>query len=157
MTEKGFLYFIQQSNDGPIKIGITENIESRLSQLQTSNPYPLVVIHTITLEISKLRKFENFFHTLFKDHHISGEWYNPTPFVKKKISQVIQNGVDSLRELRWSYEDHITGGGVWYEIADHWCAIEQIARKYIKECDEYAVNYILSEIKDLEDTIRGKR
>jgi hypothetical protein len=157
MTEKGILYFIQQSNDGPIKIGITENLESRLSQLQTSNPYPLIVIHTIELEISKLKKFENFFHSLFEHHRISGEWYSPKPFVKKKIAEVIQNGIESLKEFHWSYEDSIIGGGVWYEIADHWCAIEQVARKYRKECDEFAVNYILAEIKDLEETIRGNR
>lgn len=157
MEEKGILYFIQQANDGPIKIGITENLELRLSQLQTSNPFPLVVIHTLALEIEKLKKFENFFHKLFSHNRLNGEWFKPSPFVKKRISQLVQGGIGSIKEYKWSFDDEMTGGGVWYEIADHWCAIEQVARKYKKEYDVYAVNYILAEIKDLEETIRGNR
>ena len=39
-----FVYFIQQGSDGPIKIGMAENVQQRLDSLQLGNSDLLVVI-----------------------------------------------------------------------------------------------------------------
>ena len=36
----GYVYFIQMENTGPIKIGFSKNIKSRMENLQTASPYP---------------------------------------------------------------------------------------------------------------------
>jgi len=43
-VQSDILYVIQQGGDGPLKIGRTSNIKSRLTRLQTGNPNSLFVI-----------------------------------------------------------------------------------------------------------------
>ena len=50
ITENQVVYFIQiQPPIGPIKIGITSNIKSRLSHLQTACPYKLEILNLIEM------------------------------------------------------------------------------------------------------------
>ena len=37
------LYFLQAGNNGPIKIGITKNLEKRIRQLEKEAPYEIKV------------------------------------------------------------------------------------------------------------------
>jgi hypothetical protein len=70
------LYFIQEGQDGPIKIGFTdENINRRLTQLQTGNPKKLVCLGTR----AGGEQDELNLHCLFAAHHIRGEWFSPAP------------------------------------------------------------------------------
>lgn len=56
-----------------VKLGFTKSVIARLGQLQTGNPYELIV------EDCALAKgavaFEKFVHESFAEYHYSGEWY----------------------------------------------------------------------------------
>tara|TARA_R110000868_G_scaffold20656_1_gene87085 strand:+ start:221 stop:688 length:468 start_codon:yes stop_codon:yes gene_type:complete len=54
-----------------VKIGYTNNINKRLSQLQTSSPVKLEVLHLIEGNITLEKKL----HVLFKDLRTTGEWF----------------------------------------------------------------------------------
>lgn len=59
---------------GPyIKIGVTNDIETRLRSLRSANPYPI--------ELTGLWKGEGwreeFWHEALKDCNVHGEWYKP--------------------------------------------------------------------------------
>jgi hypothetical protein len=67
------IYFIQQGKNGPIKIGFTDNIEKRLKELQTANPYKL----NLLLCINGNLKSEKELHKRFEQHRLNGEWFEP--------------------------------------------------------------------------------
>lgn len=70
---KCWVYFIQRDTDGPIKIGISNDIGRRLSTLQISSPEPLKVLVCIPGE----RAEEIALHGHFKQYVIAGEWFFP--------------------------------------------------------------------------------
>ena len=65
------IYLISYDNQF-LKIGYTKNITKRLSQLQTSIPIKLEVLHLIDGDIALEKKL----HFLFKDLRTQGEWFN---------------------------------------------------------------------------------
>jgi len=78
------IYFIQEQSElKAIKIGKSDNLMSRLSGLQTANPYELVVLHTIEAKAC----FELELHEYFKMYRIRGEWFRPT----QEIIEFIDN------------------------------------------------------------------
>jgi hypothetical protein len=72
----GFVYFAQCGVGGPVKIGFTNNIERRISTLQSGCPIPLRVIGVIVRagEID-----ESILHDHFEDCRMHGEWFWPSP------------------------------------------------------------------------------
>ena len=88
---KSFLEYIQNANvpadysryciyfvecNGVFKIGTTSNIKSRLSTMQTSNPTPIRLVHTIPVPITYDHgEVERALHTIFESTYIRGEWY----------------------------------------------------------------------------------
>lgn len=63
------LYFIRS---GPyIKIGRTNNINSRLKQLKAMNPFEVHLVHLV----EKGGHLEHELHEKFKEFHHSGEWF----------------------------------------------------------------------------------
>lgn len=73
------IYFIQQGEDGPVKVGhsYTEQVGKRMSNLQTSNPCELRLLTTMPGSTDR----EKWIHRLLADHHIRGEWFHPAPLV----------------------------------------------------------------------------
>ena len=55
------------------KIGKANNVDSRLRDLQVSNPYDLELIKTF--EVDDGFRFEKFLHKTFKNKHSRGEWF----------------------------------------------------------------------------------
>lgn len=70
-----YVYAIREVESGNIKLGISRNPETRLSQLQTGN--------SSRLELISYRKAVNKFqdekeiHLLNADNHLRGEWFGP--------------------------------------------------------------------------------
>lgn len=64
------IYLISHENKF-LKIGYTKNIHKRLSQLQTSSPVRLEVLHLIEGDIN----LEKELHLLFGHLVVSGEWF----------------------------------------------------------------------------------
>ena len=69
------VYFIRQGKGGPIKIGITTNIESRMRTFQTASPVPL---HLLRLEPGGRRR-ELQLHHRFRAYRMEGEWFQAGP------------------------------------------------------------------------------
>lgn len=67
------VYFIRDGEDGPIKIGRTNNLAHRLGILQTGNPRTLTVLAVTRAHAEKD------LHYQFWDHRIRGEWFEPHP------------------------------------------------------------------------------
>ena len=68
------VYFIQEKNNGPIKIGFTsKSANNRLSALQTGSSADLEIVYTIEAEAS----YERYIHRVLKRERIRGEWFKP--------------------------------------------------------------------------------
>lgn len=75
------------------KIGIAEDVETRLSALRVGTPHKLYLI--TTLESDKPKKVESILHNIYHSGRQSGEWFFLT-----------SNAVNSLRALdRIDYAD----------------------------------------------------
>lgn len=66
---KEWTYFIQAGYDGPIKIGRAGNPIRRLNELQTGSYLNLLLIAQVKGNVEKQ------LHSLFKEHHLRGEWF----------------------------------------------------------------------------------
>lgn len=71
------VYFVQAGDRGPIKIGISKNVNSRISSLQTANSKELVLLGII--ESNADENLEAKLHSLFAKDLARGEWFNPSP------------------------------------------------------------------------------
>ena len=81
------IYFIRNGEDGPIKVGYTEdNAEYRLKSLQTGNPDEL----TLLGEIYGSKDDERKIHKKFEKHKLRGEWFNPENDLLSFISNKIE-------------------------------------------------------------------
>lgn len=69
------VYFIQEENDGLIKIGYSRNPNRRLKSLQTNNPRKLRILKVIDGEMCR----ETYLHHRCSKFNASGEWFHPHP------------------------------------------------------------------------------
>lgn len=68
----GYVYFVR---DGSVaKIGFTTNIRSRIKAIQIACANPLEVL----LVMPGTTETEKFFHTMFRDYRVGGEWFSLT-------------------------------------------------------------------------------
>lgn len=82
--KKHYVYFIKCCNaDGFVKVGVSSDIESRISSLSTGNPYRLELVNSITC-ISKERAYfvEHVIHNWLSSRRISGEWFDGVDFTR---------------------------------------------------------------------------
>lgn len=98
-----FVYFIQQGNSGPIKIGFTrDNLYARFKRLQTGNHLPLKLLAIIDgADI----KTEISHHSRFSPFRLNGEWFAPTEELLKFINE-IKNRPCKL-ELERIYKEYL--------------------------------------------------
>ncbi len=76
----GFVYFVQEDGDGPIKIGRAKNPGPRISSLASGNPHQLNVLLLVPGEHR-----ESLFHRYFARSHIRGEWFRPDTYLLAHI------------------------------------------------------------------------
>lgn len=88
----GFIYFLQNSVTGDIKIGKTKKLEERLKTLQGSNSKKLVLKYLLaTVRVSYI---ERYFHDIFKDYRLEGEWFNKNFLKDINPSDKYMNSID---------------------------------------------------------------
>ena len=93
------IYFIENAN-GEIKIGRSEDVISRLRQLQTGNSSNLKLRFTIN-EVKET--FEAHIHEIVQAYHIQGEWFKSgaithlqkVPFFKETMIPVRHKKIPS--------------------------------------------------------------
>jgi hypothetical protein len=73
ILKEGFIYFIQNGESGPIKIGFTTNIPIRISILQNSTPFQLRLLNSIEGTILDEQKMQK----RFEKYRIKNEWFSP--------------------------------------------------------------------------------
>jgi hypothetical protein len=80
------VYFIG-GEDGPIKIGFTTELPSRLRSLQNSSPVPIRLLAAVHGD----RALEAEYHRRFAAHRLHGEWFERASVI-----------IDELVEIRWA-------------------------------------------------------
>ncbi len=139
------VYFVQ-AGDGPIKIGITDNLENRIISLQTSNHEKINVLYSIDGHPKeKARKIEKHYHQHFEYQHIRGEWYRPDKYL-----------LDCIEKLKIGHDFSEDWVEHWNKIEEHIRAITFIAREYREIGNHHAIKYITGELRELvHDFNRG--
>lgn len=106
-----FVYFIQcNGRQGPIKIGRASNPPARRDDLQTSNPYPLVLLGYI----SGGARTEKALHKEFDEVRVRGEWFRWSAQLEARMHQLLQqsavpdlpNFADDMQKLADVNGDH---------------------------------------------------
>jgi len=70
-----FIYCSDQENS-PVKIGVTSDIDNRISNLQTGNPYVLKCKALIPCkDKAQAYNLESYLHHRFKKKRMVGEWF----------------------------------------------------------------------------------
>jgi predicted GIY-YIG superfamily endonuclease len=71
-----YLYVIQAKEIDKVvhKIGITNDLEKRLKNIRTGNPYP--VEYVFYQEMDNASKLERWLHLHFKKYKLEGEWFH---------------------------------------------------------------------------------
>lgn len=73
------VYFIQAGKTGPIKVGKSSDVRSRIRDFQTGNAEQLRVICELPL---CTQGAEGRLHRLLADHRIRGEWFEAEPVLE---------------------------------------------------------------------------
>lgn len=64
----------------PVKVGITNNLGSRLSVIQTSCPFPISLVHSFSFPQRDMARYlERGFHQVQKPSRAYGEWFDMEP------------------------------------------------------------------------------
>lgn len=77
------IYFVECSVTKLVKIGVSNNINLRLSSLQTGSPTPLTLLGAVVFD----KSLEGKLHKHFSKHNSHGEWFHPN----KNLSKIIEN------------------------------------------------------------------
>lgn len=80
------VYFIQAVSGGPIKIGMSQNPERRLADLQVGSPVMLRIIGAAAGGQSR----EAALHRRLAKYRLHGEWFADAPEVLAAIAEVLQ-------------------------------------------------------------------
>ena len=84
------VYFVRAGNRGAIKIGMADDVESRIAELQCGNPFKLNIISIIPCD-SREQAFETErrIHKFFARQCIRGEWFQGNIDFRKLNDQMI--------------------------------------------------------------------
>ena len=79
------IYFIKEGDNGPIKVGLASNVQSRLSALQTGNSHTLALVGSYPGTYAE----EYAAHEALADYRVRGEWYSSCPEALEIINNLI--------------------------------------------------------------------
>jgi len=86
----------------PVKIGISDDVHSRILQLQTGNPYPLTYLAESRCNGSEITNLEKALHEKFTHQILRGEWFGLTKlqivWVRERIFRH-KNISDAVKEV----------------------------------------------------------
>ena len=117
MIDDGVVYFLQEGDVGPIKIGFTTDLTGRIKTLQTSNSKQLNLI----LDIPGNKDIESFLHKKFiRDKVKEGggdEWYHPsfelTNFIKNEYLKRINQFKNEIKIYENKIKNIIPNDGIY--------------------------------------------
>lgn len=99
------IYIVGDSSDlsKPVKIGITDDITTRLKALQTGSYYNLSVIYSFKGETVH----ERHLHKMFQDKRVNGEWF----LLTQEDIRLIKYASESFAPAKWFNE--LSYGAGW--------------------------------------------
>lgn len=94
------VYFIQEGNEGPIKIGFSNKLVDRLASIQTGNPRELRLLGWLKGNQAKESEIQD----KFANYRIRGEWFEPSPELLDFIKNVTVRTTSDLQEKLGKFE-----------------------------------------------------
>lgn len=78
------------NHSDPVKIGIANNVESRMYDLQIGNPQELNILYKLPMNSRRhAHMVENRLHRQLKRHNIRGEWFRARALHKINFKQLL--------------------------------------------------------------------
>lgn len=74
IPRQGGVYVIQIGDDGPLKVGVSQDVAARIASLQTASPYELRFLGLIGRDATDESKH----HEALRSEHVRGEWFANT-------------------------------------------------------------------------------
>lgn len=99
------VYILQENGIGAVKIGVTKNLNRRLSSMRSNSPHQIDVVLTIDAD----ERLESYLKDLFHGSHIRGEWFRATPEMAAFVKSVHENS-DFLEHLKRIRPPMLTSG-----------------------------------------------
>jgi hypothetical protein len=93
----GKIYIIESG--GYYKIGVSINVENRLSQIQTSTPHDVTLVAKVSVKNNSAGRVETALHQYYSPVHKNGEWFNLSPREAagfKLIDEINADKLDSI-------------------------------------------------------------
>ena len=103
----GFVYFVQGTHGGPVKVGWATDPTRRLAELQVGNPTELVIVHVVAGPVAQ----EVRLHEALADWSVRGEWFNPNAAFRSAV-RIALGDPKALSALRLSEDQglHLCAG-----------------------------------------------
>ena len=79
-----YVYFVQEGDAGPIKIGRASRAEARLARIQTGSSHELRLL----CAVPGASVLERSFHVAFARDRLRGEWFRPTPELLRLVREL---------------------------------------------------------------------
>jgi hypothetical protein len=97
---KGWIYFLQFGNDGPIKVGRSYNPEARARDLNSTSPVELILLGA--MRSPNMVREERAFQDKLSGSHIRGEWFEQAAVLSetKKLGVRVKGGATLSTALR---------------------------------------------------------
>jgi predicted GIY-YIG superfamily endonuclease len=83
-----YLYIIQMKGTLYYKIGVSNNLNKRLSTLQTGNPIKLYIVRYYLI-YTDANRLEKLIHNYLSEYHIHLEWFCISVDILKDIETII--------------------------------------------------------------------
>lgn len=93
------IYFIQQGNEGAIKIGTASDPTERLKELQTASPLGLLLLTSIPGD----SEYEKKLHKKFEAYRTNGEWFHPAAELLEYIENSKNNKTTDEEIKTWCH------------------------------------------------------
>lgn len=112
-SNKSYVYIVKAGtkSTSPIKIGVTDNVQNRIKQLQTGNPAEIfLVMHFECNSREHAFNLEKTIHEILKGQRLFGEWFSVS---KTKLMKMLNNmgdkeGLDSVVKSMDIFDKHGT-------------------------------------------------
>lgn len=146
------VYFIQ-AGESAIKIGITENLGDRLTNLKTGNHEVLKVLHQIDCPSRETAtRVEAELHRFFRDFHLKGEWFKVSPFLLNGIDFFKEDGYQSILNGNMYTDIYMD---VFNKLTPIWNReFRPILNQYRERQNVHALKYFMSELQEMIDDIK---
>lgn len=99
MKNVTYLYVIG-AEDGPVKIGITSSLTSRMAMIQTGCPFPAVLWFVWPIfSREDAAMHERTIHAVYREKRLAGEWFDIPSSQGREAIEVAIDTHDYMKEL----------------------------------------------------------